>query len=113
MSDVIKTGDFVEITIRGTVRDRTTHNSTHRIAGENGSVHYVYLGGDFRPIREGEKKYSITVKKVEYYEAGEAYKDADGDVFLRTRDGKWLSSNGSEYDDSYATRPLRKLVPES
>src|SRR5690348_10420090 len=101
--DVIKTGDEVEITIRGTVGPyRSEHAVTHEIKAADGSRHFVFMGGKYTSMTDGQAKYGITVKKVETFEVGQAYMDDDGDVFIRNSDDGWTSKSGLKWNDSYA-----------
>lgn len=116
VTDRIKVGDTVEITLRGKVGESGTLG-TREITAEGEWAHYVYLGpGPSAFHLDGESKYGATVKKItppENFEANQAYIDADGDIFIRTDDGKWADVFGSMRRDGFARRPLRKLVPEA
>jgi hypothetical protein len=41
--------------------------------------------------------------------AGAAYKDGDGDVFIRTVDNRWIDHYGHKQADRYPTQPVKKL----
>lgn len=113
MAEALKTGDYVEITLRGMIGAHDGNNNTHRFKSESGNTHFVYIGGSHPTMKDGDTKYGMTVKKVERLEAGKAYEDADGDVFIRTSAGEWVDVAGDHWRDGFPTRPLRKLVPET
>lgn len=104
--EAFKSGDRVKVTIEGTVGRQSGPNGTSSIETPSGIVHFVFLDAGH-----------LTGTKIEKVEPecvpGQAYIDADGDVLIRTYEDKWMTSYGAEKSDSWASRPLRKLVPEA
>lgn len=43
------------------------------------------------------------------YTPGKAYKDADGDVFIRSGDSRWVDWSGYKQSNDYPSRPLKLL----
>lgn len=116
MGDIVKIGDEVELIVRGKLSDfRTGGYGGHGIKAESGIIHTVFLGFREDDILDGQTKHGVTVKKIqppEVLEAGQAYIDDDGDIYIRSYDERWITAGGSKRSDSYAERPLRKLIPE-
>lgn len=109
--EMVKVGDEVELTIRGKVVRDDDHDGCHKIEAVDFYQHYVYLGEGSSTLRDGETNRGVTAKIIEApFVPGKAYVDGDGEVFIRTRDGAWLSYTGSMFDDNYPTKPIRLLT---
>lgn len=109
----VKVGDKVKVTIEGKVEKLGDHaGCVHIVAGPSEYNHWVYLPQ--AGVTPGvQTNGGVTVEWVEpEYVIGKAYQDNDGDVFIRTHDNRWVGRYGDTYNDDYATRPLRLLVPE-
>lgn len=100
-------GDKVTITIRGRVSSDSgiiAHSFNHQIVDEQGYTHWVHLNS------ANERGNGTTVEVMPAYEAGKAYEDSDGDVFIRTHEGKWVDKFGDTEADTYPARPLQLLT---
>lgn len=99
-------GDEIAVTINGTITSAgSVHDSCHKIEDGNGKFHYVYLGSADR----GSGCDIRLVKKGESFVSGQAYMDADGDVYIKYSTG-WIDRFGKRCSDSYPARPLARLA---
>lgn len=106
-------GSTYEFVVSGTVGE--SHDLCTKVTGPDGASHYLYL-------MHGEVSHGLCAglpidvsQKGPDYKFGRAYRDQDGEYFLRGskdcgggyRDG-WLDSSGDFYtdDDGYVRLPM-------
>jgi hypothetical protein len=105
----IQPGQKVKVTITGTVTGGldVSHSYTQKVIDDNGCVHHIYFGATSGGIKNG-----CVYEKLESFTKGQAYQDADGDVFFRANDS-WIDSDGIVRRDAYPSRPMTALVKKA
>jgi hypothetical protein len=100
-------GTEVEITIKGTVKRKDSDDDSWVTKVDDGTHFHHVCFYDY-----DDKNKNFTVKLTEPgYEIGQAYMDAEGEIFLRIENG-WLDADADRWAhaSAYVKRPLTKLV---